>query len=199
MLRERLDADLKTAMKAREQRALSTIRLILTAIKDRDIAARGKGNADGISDQEIFQVLQTMVRQRRDAIELYEQGGRLELAEQEADEIKIIEGFQPQQLDDGEIGGIVGGVIEEVGAGGLKDMGRVMGVVRERYAGQMDFGKASAIVKQRLGEFSQSRRLNFHLFHCSKILGQNSRWLRAKLSFCHLLCVVMHVAHHRPR
>jgi len=151
MLRERLDADLKTAMKAREQRALSTIRLILTAIKDRDIAARGKGNADGISDQEIFQVLQTMVRQRRDAIELYEQGGRLELAQQEADEIKIIEGFQPQQLDEGEIGGIIGGIIEEVGAGGLKDMGRVMGVLRERYAGQMDFGKASAELKQQLG------------------------------------------------
>jgi uncharacterized protein YqeY len=151
MLRERLDTDLKTAMKAREKRAVSTIRLILTAIKDRDIAARGKGNADGISDQDIFQVLQTMVRQRREAIELYEQGGRLELAEQEADEIKIIEGFQPQQLDDAEIDGIVGGIIEEIGAGGIKDMGRVMGLLRERYAGQMDFGKASAVLKQQLG------------------------------------------------
>jgi hypothetical protein len=151
MLRERLDTDLKTAMKAREKRAVSTIRLILTAIKDRDIAARGKGNADGISDQEIFQVFQTMVRQRRDAIELYEQGGRLELAEQEADEIKIIENFQPQQLDEAEIGGIIGGIIEEVSAGGIKDMGRVMGVLRERYAGQMDFGKASAALKQQLG------------------------------------------------
>ncbi len=151
MLRERLDRDLKTAMKAREPRALSTIRLILTAIRDRDIAARGKGNADGISDQEIFQVLQTMVRQRREAIELYEQGGRLELAEQEANEIKIIEGFLPQQLGDSEIGDIIGGIIEEVGAGGIKDMGRVMGVLRERYAGQMDFGKASAALKQQLG------------------------------------------------
>ena len=151
MLRERLDTDLKTAMKAREKRAVSTIRLILTAIKDRDIAARGKGNADGISDQDIFQVLQTMVRQRREAIELYEQGGRLELAEQEADEIKIIEGFQPQQLDDTEIDGIVGGIIEEISAGGIKDMGRVMGLLRERYAGQMDFGKASAVLKQQLG------------------------------------------------
>ncbi len=151
MLRERLDTDLKTAMKAREQRAVSTIRLILTAIKDRDIAARGKGNADGISDQDIFQVLQTMVRQRREAIELYEQGGRLELAEQEADEIKIIEGFQPQQIDEDDIGGIVRGIIEEVGAGGIKDMGRVMGLLRERYAGQMDFGKASAVLKQQLG------------------------------------------------
>ncbi|NQU71907.1 MAG: GatB/YqeY domain-containing protein [Rhodospirillales bacterium] len=151
MLRERLDTDLKTAMKAREPRALSTIRLILTAIRDRDIAARGKGNADGISDQEIFQVLQTMVRQRREAIELYEQGGRLELAEQEADEIKIIEGFQPQQLGESEIGDIIGGIIEEVGAGSIKDMGRVMGVLRERYAGQMDFSKASAALKQQLG------------------------------------------------
>lgn len=151
MLRERLDTNLKTAMKAREKRAVSTIRLILTAIKDRDIAARGKGNADGISDQEIFQVLQTMVRQRREAIGLYEQGGRLELAEQEADEIKIIEDFQPQQLDEAEIGGIIGVIIEEIGAGGIKDMGRVMGLLRERYAGQMDFGKASATLKQRLG------------------------------------------------
>jgi uncharacterized protein YqeY len=92
-----------------------------------------------------------MVRQRRDAIELYEQGGRLELAEQEADEIKIIENFQPQQLDEAEIGGIIGGIIEEVSAGGIKDMGRVMGVLRERYAGQMDFGKASAALKQQLG------------------------------------------------
>jgi len=151
MLRERLDTDLKNAMKAREKRALSTIRLILTAIKDRDIAARSKGNADGISDQDIYQVLQTMVRQRRDAIELYEQGDRLELAEQEAEEIKIIEGFQPQQLDDGEIGDAIGAVIEEIGAGGIKDMGRAMGLLRERYAGQMDFGKASAVLKKQLG------------------------------------------------
>lgn len=152
MLRERLDTDLKNAMKAREKRALSTIRLILTAIKDRDIAARSKGNADGISDQDIYQVLQTMVRQRRDAIELYEQGDRLELAEQEAEEIKIIEGFQPQQLNDGEIGDAIGAVIEEIGAGGIKDMGRAMGLLRERYPGQMDFGKASAVVKKQLGE-----------------------------------------------
>jgi uncharacterized protein YqeY len=151
MLRERLDTDLKNAMKARKKRALSTIRLILTAIKDRDIAARSKGNADGISDQDIYQVLQTMVRQRRDAIELYEQGDRLELAEQEAEEIKIIEGFQPQQLDDGEIGDAIGAVIEEIGAGGIKDMGRAMGLLRERYAGQMDFGKASAVLKKQLG------------------------------------------------
>lgn len=151
MLRERLDTDLKNAMKAREKRALSTIRLILTAIKDRDIAARSKGNADGISDQDIYQVLQTMVRQRRDAIELYEQGDRLELAEQEAEEIKIIEGFQPQQLDDGKIGDAIGAVIEEIGAGGIKDMGRAMGLLRERYAGQMDFGKASAVLKKQLG------------------------------------------------
>jgi uncharacterized protein len=150
MLRERLDEELKAAMKSRNKRALSTIRLILTAIKDRDIAARGKGNADGISDQEIFQVLQTMVRQRREAIELYEQGGRLELAEQEAEEIKIIESFLPQQLDDQGIGEAVGAIIDELGAGGIKDMGRTMGVLRERYAGQMDFAKASAELKQRL-------------------------------------------------
>ena len=100
MLRERLNERLKSAMKDKDARAVSTLRLILTAIKDRDIAARGKGESEGIAEPEILQVLQTMIRQRQDAIKLYEQGGRLELAEQEAEEISIIEGFLPEQLDD---------------------------------------------------------------------------------------------------
>jgi len=150
MLRERLNENLKTAMKDRDKRSLSTIRLILTAIKDRDIAARGKGNSEGISEQDILQVLQTMVRQRHESIELYEQGGRLELAEQEADEITIIEEFLPQQLGDDEIAEAVGAVVAETGAASIKDMGKVMGVLRERYAGQMDFAKAGANVKERL-------------------------------------------------
>ncbi|MGE0748551.1 MAG: GatB/YqeY domain-containing protein [Rhodospirillales bacterium] len=151
MLRERLSEALKTAMKAREQRAVSTVRLILTAIKDRDIAARSKGNTEGISDQDIFAVLQTMIRQREESIRLYEQGGRLELAQQEADEIKIIEGFLPQALGEDEADAAIAATLEEIGAQGLRDMGRAMTTLRERYAGQMDFTKVSAKVREKLG------------------------------------------------
>jgi uncharacterized protein YqeY len=142
---------MRTALKDQDKRALSTVRLIMAALKDRDIAARGKGNTEGIGDDEILQMLQTMVKQRRDSIEMYEKGGRLELAEQEAEEITIIERFLPQQLGDAEVGAAVDQVIADVGAGGLKDMGNVMGALREKYAGQIDFGKASALVKEKLG------------------------------------------------
>ena len=151
MLRNAIPEALKAALKDQDKRALSTVRLIMAALKDRDIAARGKGNTEGIDDDEILQMLQTMVKQRRDSIEMYEKGGRLELAEQEREEITIIERFLPQQLGDGEIGAAVEGVIADIGAGGLKDMGKVMSALRERYAGQMDFGKASALVKEKLG------------------------------------------------
>jgi uncharacterized protein YqeY len=150
MLRERLSEALKTAMKGRDQRAVSTVRLILTAIKDRDIAARGKGVTDGIADQEIYNVLQTMIRQREESIRLYEQGGRLELAQQEADEIKIIEGFLPKALSEAEADAAIAAVLAEIGAQSLRDMGRAMATLRERYAGQMDFTKASAKVRERL-------------------------------------------------
>jgi uncharacterized protein len=151
MLRDRLSEALKAAMKSKDTRAVSTLRLILTAIKDRDIAARGKGNSDGISDPEILQVLQTMVRQREEAITLYEQGGRLELAQQEADEIAIIKGFLPVQLDEAAVAACIDEVVDELDAHTIKDMGRVMGVLKERFAGQMDFARAGAIVKTRLG------------------------------------------------
>lgn len=151
MLRNAIPEALKAALKDKDQRAISTVRLIMAALKDRDIAARGKGNTDGISDDEILQMLQTMVKQRRDSIEMYEKGGRLELAEQEREEIAIIERFLPQQLGDDQIAAAVDQVIVQVGAGGLKDMGKVMGALREQYAGQMDFGKASALVKEKLG------------------------------------------------
>lgn len=150
MLREHLSNRLKEAMKDRETRVVSTVRLILTAIKDRDIAARGKGNAEGISDQDILQVLQTMVRQREDAIVLYEQGAREELAKQEAEEIDIIRSFLPRQLDDGELTQAVQAVLGEIEAAGIKDMGRTMAILKERYAGQMDFTRASAVVKAEL-------------------------------------------------
>lgn len=150
MLRDELGVSLKTAMKEKNTVAVSTVRLILTAIKDRDIAARTDGKDDGISDQEILKVLQTMVKQRRESIDLYEKGGRAELAEREREEITIIEDFLPRQLGDEEINAAVGGVIDETGAATIKDMGKAMSVLRERYAGQMDFGKASAVLKERL-------------------------------------------------
>ena len=151
MLRVSLNDQLKAAMKAREQRKVSTLRLILAALKDRDLAARANGDTDGISDEEILQLLAKMVRQRRESIKLYEQGGRVDLAEREAEEIGIIESFLPRQLDDAEIMAAVQEAIEEVGATGLKDMGRAMAALKAQYAGRMDFAKASALVKQELG------------------------------------------------
>jgi len=150
MLRERLSDRLRLAMKGREKRAVSTVRLILTAIKDRDIAARGNGDVDGISEQEILKVLQTMVRQRNESIALYEQGGRLELAEAETEEIGIIETFLPERLDEAATEEAIRSVVGEIGASSIKDMGRTMAILRERYAGQIDFAKASAVVKVQL-------------------------------------------------
>ncbi len=150
MLRDRIKAELKAAMKAREQRKTATLRLISAALKDRDIAARGKGVHDGIDETQILGMLQTMVKQREESIGHYEQGGRLELAEQEREEIAIITGFLPPRLDEAAMEDAVGSVMAELGADSIKDMGRTMAALRERYAGQMDFGKASALVKSRL-------------------------------------------------
>jgi hypothetical protein len=150
MLRERLKESLKEHMLAKNPHAVSTVRLILAALKDRDIAARGKGNVDGLTEEEIFLMLQTMVKQRHESISMYERGGRPELAQQEADEITIIEQFLPTQLDDGAVETAVAQIIEELKAENLKAMGSVMGALRERYAGQLNFAKAGAIVKQRL-------------------------------------------------
>jgi uncharacterized protein YqeY len=149
-LRTRLNDALKSSMKAKDQRAVSTVRLILAALKDRDIAARSKGNHEGIDDAEILQMLQTMVKQREESISLYEKGGRLELAQQEQEEIDIIRGYLPTQLSDAEIAQAVNAVVDELGAKNLKDMGRTMAALRERYAGQMDFAKASGVLKAQL-------------------------------------------------
>ncbi len=151
MLREQITAALKDAMKNQQRRATGTLRLIIAALKDRDIAARGKGNTDGIEEQEILQMMQTMIKQRRESIQHYENGGRLELAEQEGEEITIIEGFLPEQVGGDALAAAVKEVIEELDASTIKDMGRTMTELRQRYAGQMDFGKASAIVKTTLG------------------------------------------------
>lgn len=150
MLRELLPQELKKSMLAKEQRSTATLRLIMAALKDRDIAARSKGNADGIDDGEILSMLQTMIKQRRESIEMYTQGGREKLAKQEAEEIEIIERFLPDQMDDAATEAAIAKAIESIGASGLKEMGKVMAALREQYAGQMDFAKAGAIAKKLL-------------------------------------------------
>ena len=147
MLRARLGEALKSAMKAREARRVATLRLILAALKDRDIAARGEGNAEGIADEDILNMLVTMIRQRRDSIAFYKKGGRDDLVRQEQEETEVIQDFLPKQLDEQEMETASREMIAEVGAKGLKDMGRIMAGLKARYAGRMDFGKASGIVK----------------------------------------------------
>ena len=151
MLRARLSDALKTAMKAHDALTVSTVRMILAGLKDRDIAARGKGNADGISDAEIQQLLQSMVKQRRESMAMYEQGNRPELVAQEGAEIAVIEGFMPKQLSDAALEEAVVAAIAATGAQAAKDMGRVMAALRDKHAGQMDFGKAGAVAKKKLG------------------------------------------------
>jgi uncharacterized protein len=151
MLRARLSEALKVAMKAHEARAVSTLRMVLSTLKNRDIAARDKGNTSGIDDAEIASMLQGMIKQRRESIALYEQGNRPELARQEAEEIAVIEGFLPKQLSDSELDEAVKAAIAASGAASPKDMGRVMASLREKHAGQMDFAKASAAAKKLLG------------------------------------------------
>ncbi|MFB3150326.1 MAG: GatB/YqeY domain-containing protein [Alphaproteobacteria bacterium] len=151
MLRVQISEALKSSMKAKEKRATSTLRLILAAMKDRDIAARGKGGDDEISEDEILGMLQKMIKQRHESIEFYKQGGRLDLAKEEAEEIEIIERFLPKRLDEKETTDAISAVIDELGAANIKDMGRTMAALKQSYAGRMDFSKVSTIVKQRLG------------------------------------------------
>jgi uncharacterized protein YqeY len=149
MLREKLSEAMKEAMKAKETRRLSTVRLIQTAIKDRDIANRGTGK-DAATDDEILQILQKMVKQREESAKIYEDNARPELAAQEREEIAVIKSFMPEQISDEKASEIVASVIAEIGAAGMKDMGKVMAILRERYAGQMDFAKASGTIKAQL-------------------------------------------------
>jgi uncharacterized protein len=151
MLRERFTEAMKQAMRERDALTLSTVRLIMARLKDRDIEARTKGNADGIGDPEIQQMLQGMIKQRHESAELYDKGGRPELAQKERGEIVIIEGFLPKQLTDSELETAVAATIAAIGAAGLKDMGRTMAALRERHAGQIDAAKASQTVKRLLG------------------------------------------------
>ena len=149
-LREKISSELKEAMKAQDKRRISTLRLMQAAIKDRDIQNRGTGKDESLTEAGVQEILAKMIKQRRDSAESYEQGGRPELAEGERHEIEIIQQFLPQQLSEEEVEAAVSGLIEELEAEGLKDMGKMMGALKERYAGQMDFSKASALVKQKL-------------------------------------------------
>ena len=150
-MREAFTERLKAAMRAKDTRTLSTVRLVLTALKERDVAARTAGNPEGIADSEILRMLQGMVKQRRESIALYRQGNRSELAQQEEEEIAIIESFLPKQMSEEEIAAAAKGAIAETGAAGIKDMGKVMGLLRERHAGVLDMARAGAVVKQLLG------------------------------------------------
>lgn len=150
-MREELSEALKAALKAKDKRRLSTLRLILAAIKDRDIAARSEDRNEGVSDDEILAILQKMVKQRKESSTTYEEAGRLELAEQEREEIAIIEEYLPQQMSDEEVRTATEAVVRDIDAVGLKDMGRTMAALKERYAGVMDFKVASATVKELLG------------------------------------------------
>ena len=151
MLRTQFTDTLKEAMKARDERTLSTVRMIIAALKTKDIDARAKGNMDGIPEEEILSLLQTMVKQRRESIALYQQGNRQDLVDKEQAEIVVIERWLPQAMDEAEAAAAIATVIQDLGAAGMKDMGRVMAELKTRYAGRMDFSKVSAAVKAQLG------------------------------------------------
>ena len=149
-MREKIANALKKALKAKDQVALSTMRLIAAALKDRDIAARGNANTDGISDEEILGMLQTMIKQRTESAKMYRDGDRPDLASNEEAEIEIIKNFLPAQLSVDEMKQAIATAISETGAGSIKDMGQVMGYLKSQYAGQMDFSSASQNVKAAL-------------------------------------------------
>ena len=146
-MRENIAAAMKQALKDKDQAALGTMRLIMAALKDRDIAARGNDKPDGISDDDILGLLQTMIKQRNESAKMYNDGGRAELAAAEEAEIAIIKGFLPAQLSDDEMKSAIAAAIEETCAKSVKDMGQVMGFLKSNYAGQMDFSAASQAVK----------------------------------------------------
>ncbi|MGV6812342.1 MAG: GatB/YqeY domain-containing protein [Brevirhabdus sp.] len=150
-MRARITEALKAAMKNKEAERLSTLRLINAAIKDRDIALRGEGNNDGVADAEILAILGKMVKQRQESARTYEEGGRLDLAERELAEITVIEDFLPRQLDEGEVAKAIEAAIASTGATSIRDMGKVMGALKGKFTGQMDFGSVGPMVKEKLG------------------------------------------------
>ena len=151
MLREQITEAMKDAMRAREAETLSTVRMILAGIKDKDIAARPAGNASGIGDPEILSLLQAMVKQRRESVALYRQGGRDDLVAKEEAEISVIERFLPAQMDAAATDAAIAAAIAESGAASIKDMGKVMAALKAKYSGQMDFSTVGPAVKAKLG------------------------------------------------
>ena len=150
MLRDEIKKEMVEAMKNKQQDRAQTLRLIVAAIKDKDIDARTKGNQDGIDDAGILALLQTMIKQRKESVEMYRQGNRDDLVAHEQAEIDVISAFLPKQMDDAEMTAAIQAVIAETGANSMKQMGAVMGALRAKYAGQMDFGKASGVIKSLL-------------------------------------------------
>ena len=150
-MRDKISAAIKVAMKSQEKRRLSTLRLVQAAIKDRDIAARTDGPDSGITDAEIIDVMARMIKQRQESAKMYEEGGRVELADAEREEIAIIQEFLPRQLSEEEVHKAVADAVATLRASSLKDMGKVMAELKSRYSGQMDFGKAGPVVKGLLG------------------------------------------------
>ncbi len=150
-LRTKITDSLKVAMKARDSARLSTLRLINAAIKDRDIIMRGEGLLEGASDADVLAILGKMVKQRQESARAYEEGGRLELAEREIVEISVIEGFLPRQLSDAEIANAISDTIAATDANSIRDMGKVIGALKSKYTGQMDFGRVGPMVKDLLG------------------------------------------------
>ena len=150
-MHERFNEALKVALKSQDKIRISTLRLINAAIKDRDIADRTDNGGAGVSEDVVLEILAKMIKQRQESLSAYEKAGRLDLADQERSEIVIIQEFMPRQLEEDEITAAVDAALAEVEAETLKDMGKVMGLLKEKYTGQMDFGKAGARVKEKLG------------------------------------------------
>ena len=149
MLRDDINNALKDAMKAGDARRVSTLRLVNSALKNADIEARGQGKPP-LTDEDLLSLLQKMIKQRQESVELYQKGGRADLVAQEQGEIDIISGYLPAQMTEAEIGTVIAALVKETGATAMKDMGRVMAAIKERYAGKLDIGKASAAVKKLL-------------------------------------------------
>jgi len=149
-LRTRISDSMKQAMKDKAADRLSTLRLVNAAIKDKDIAARATGSDEGVSDDEVLAILGKMAKQRAESARAYEEGGRLDLADREREEIKVIEEFLPRQLSEAETAAAVDSAIEDTGAQSIRDMGKVMGALKGQYTGQMDFGIVGPMVKERL-------------------------------------------------
>lgn len=149
-IRENLSQTLKTAMKAKDENTLTTVRMIISKMKERDIEARVSGNMNGIADPELLTLMQGMIKQRQESAKMYRDGGRPELADKEDAEIKIIEQFLPAQMNDDQIADVIAGIIAKTGAAGVKDMGKIMAELKANYAGQLDMAKAGAVVKQKL-------------------------------------------------